>query len=73
MNSIHRTRLPSTEEQLRLDLLEWREIMLTHSKTEGIPAPIPKYEILYFLEDNFLIEEDDIIKPQEVTLETPAT
>ena len=72
MNSIHRTRLPSTEEQSRSDLLEWREITLAHSKTEGIAAPTPKHEILYFLEDNFFIE-DDIIKPQEVILETPST
>jgi hypothetical protein len=60
MNSIHRTRLPSTEDQLRLDLLEWREITLAHSKTEGIAAPFPKYEILYFLEDNFMVIDDPV-------------
>lgn len=76
MNSIHRTRIPSTEEQLRIDLLEWREITLAHSKTEEVPAPIPKYEVLYFLEDGFLVEDDvaneNILKPQEELIETPS-
>jgi hypothetical protein len=58
MNTILRVRLPSTEEQLRLDLLEWREIMLAHSKTEGVPAPFPKYEMLYFLEDGFVVVDE---------------
>jgi hypothetical protein len=58
MNIILRVRLPSTEDQLRLDLLEWREIMLTHSKTEGVPAPFPKYEMLYFLKDGFVVVDE---------------
>jgi len=66
MNSIHRTRLPSTEEQLRLDLLEWREITLAHSKTENVPAPFPKYEFLYFLDDDFVVLDEVVDIPAQL-------
>lgn len=65
MNSIDRSKLPTTEEQLRLDLLEWREITQAFSTTEGVPAPFPKYEMLYFLEDNFVVEPATVEIPPD--------
>ena len=65
MNSIHRERLPTTEEQLRLDLAEWREITQAFSTTEGVPAPFPKYDMLYSLEDNFVVEPATVEIPPD--------
>ena len=65
MNSIHRERLPTTEAQLRLDLAEWREITQAFSTTEGVPAPFPKYDMLYFLEDNFVVEPATVEIPPD--------
>ena len=65
MNSIDRFKLPTTEAQLRLDLLEWREITQAFSTTEGVPAPFPKYEMLYYLEDNFVVEPATVEIPPD--------
>jgi hypothetical protein len=56
MNSIDAVTLPCSEAQLRIELAGWREISVAHSLTVGVAAPFPKYDILYSLEDNFVVQ-----------------
>ena len=71
MNTIHRNQLPVSEEVLRADLSAYRQALIDHSLTVGVPAPIPAYDLLGVLDSGFLVEDDPI--PEPVAPEGPAT
>jgi hypothetical protein len=69
MKSIYKSQLPKTEADVRADLNKWRNQLANHALTVGKPAPFPDYELLRFLEDGFVVIEED--ESQQNEPETP--
>lgn len=46
MLTIHRSRLPAAEADVRAALLEYQGALAHHSQSEGVPAPWPAFELL---------------------------
>lgn len=65
MKSIRRSQFPEgvTEEMLRQDKADYRQALIDHARTEGIPAPLPKYLLSPLLDDDFVIEADPAEPP----------
>lgn len=64
MHIIHRSQIPVAEGVLRADLAVYQLELVAHSKTVGVPAPLPAYELLGILASDFLVEDDPIPEPE---------
>jgi len=59
MKTIYKSRLPKPEADVRADLAQWRNQVAEHALTVGQPAPFPEYELLRYLEDGFLVLDEE--------------
>lgn len=65
MNTIHRTRLPVPEAELRARLAAYKSALDAHRFTEGVPAPFPEFKdeldaILNDPDQDFVVEDDPV-------------
>jgi len=70
MQIIYKSQLPKPESEVRADLVQWKNQVAAHAMTVGQPAPFPEYELLRFLEDDFIVpEEKETPDKEPLTLE----
>ena len=65
MYTIYKTQLPVEESLLRQELTAWNAEVETHRQSVGVPSPFPKYEVLRYLKEGFVVLEDDEETPDE--------
>lgn len=65
MKTIYKSQLPKPEAEVRADLTTWLAAKEAHKQTVGVPAPFPEYELLNYLSSDFVVFEDDEVKPEE--------
>jgi hypothetical protein len=73
MISINASKLPDTEGNVRAALAAYKQALIDHATTEGVPAPFPQYELLREIVEigggDFIVVQEP--QPAEVEV-TPA-
>jgi len=65
MKTIYKSQLPKPEAEIRADLSAWLAAKEAHKQTVGVPAPFPEYELLNYLSNDFVVVDDNEVKPEE--------
>jgi len=64
MKIIYKSQLPKPEAEVRADLNAWLAAKEAHKQTVGVPAPFPEYELLNYLESDFIVLDDNEPVPE---------
>lgn len=60
---LKRSALDIPEDELRADIRDYQKAMKAHAKTEGKPAPMPRFELSRIVTEDFEVLDDTIPKP----------